>query len=113
MDTTATAHELAQEGAKKALDHANRELTDWQILALGYTREYARAHSQFTCGELRDYAATLGMPQAPDERAWGALLPIAEKQAIVRRSTYTVPTKRKKSHGRRELVWISLLWVAP
>ena len=45
--TGLTASELGAAGSKAALEHAVREMSDWEILAMGYVREYARRHMTF------------------------------------------------------------------
>ena len=105
-----TARDLARAGAEAALEHAEREITIWELIAIGWVRAYARNHFHFTTGEVRDYAAGRGFVEAPEARAWGAIMPKAARQQIVRSTNVWTSTGRKLSHGRPERLWESRIY---
>lgn len=104
-DALAVGHASAQ----LALDFANREVNDWEILAIGWVRQYARRHDVLTTGKVRDYAEQHGFREAREARAWGAIMPKAAKQRIIEATHVWVTTERKRSHGRPERIWKSLI----
>lgn len=99
------ARQLASDGARRAVEHANRELFGWEDEALGWVREAVKRMHSFTTGYVRDIATLGGFRDAPDSRAWGAVMRRAAKEGVVRATNRFANTNRRSSHGRPERVW--------
>lgn len=99
---------LGHASAQLALDFANREVNDWEILAMGWVRAVARSQLTLTTSDVRDYAEGRGFPKAPDERAWGAIMRKSAKAGVIKATDEWRTTERRRSHGRPERVWLCL-----
>jgi hypothetical protein len=95
------AFQLAEAGAAMAESRANRVHGDWTSKALAAWHEHARKHARFTAEEVR--LAYIGVvPNAPDNRAWGAIPRMAIRKGYVQRVGIT-HAKSAHCHG----TWIS------
>lgn len=109
-DDMQIALQLAEEGAKRAAKHADRVHGDFTDKALAAFRAYAIAHKDFTTEAVRlAYAAVV--PQAPDNRAWGAVARSAIRAGICKRVGMT-RAKSGHCHGTWISTYESLLYGA-
>jgi len=100
-----TAEQLADEGAARAADHADRTTGgEWTEQASRFTMQLARSCDHFQCSDVRD-AAEGKIPAAPDQRAWGAVIKALHRAGHIRPIGYG-PTSRRTSHGRQEQRWV-------
>lgn len=68
------AMEARDLGMQRAVDHANRQESEWSGQALGLLVAFAKqAERPFLIEEARAWAETQGLPPPPDARAWGAV----------------------------------------
>lgn len=65
---------LAQEGAKAAMDHADKTSDHWSDQARGFMAEFIRAHASFTSEDVWLAAERAGVPVPPDRRSWGGII---------------------------------------
>lgn len=103
-----TARELAEEGAQRAVDHANAVEEDWGDRAFKHFRAYALANTQFMTEDVRVHAYANGLPHAPDGRAWGAVTMRAKRERIVAVDHYA-NTRIKPAHATPRPVFRSLI----
>jgi hypothetical protein len=99
------ARQLASDGARRAVEHANRELFGWEDEAVGWVRKVVKDTPIVTASLVRMTATNGGLPDAPDRRAWGAVMKRAAKEGIIRATEAFTSTRLRTSHGRPERVW--------
>lgn len=76
---------VAQDGIRRAVEHANRDIEGWSEHAVTIVRCFALTRKEpFLAEEVRQYAETLEFPRAPDQRAWGAVMKQAAKRGHIR-----------------------------
>lgn len=78
------AQEAAETGIKRAADHAEREYNGWveeAAEALAWAATQYPAGSEFTIEQLRQL--TVGLPDPPDLRSWGAATQRATKLGYI------------------------------
>lgn len=104
------------EGAKRAADHADRETAQWSDMAIGWVRILAMRRAEMTSETVRDYAFQHGLPDPPDPRAWGFVMPAAARAGHIAKKTTPegydvfVTGRNQQSHGRPVRVWSSLIF---
>jgi hypothetical protein len=104
----AAGRALAELGAERAADRADRELGDWSEQAWAFFEAFARRRQgrSFMAEDVR--AAAQGVvPVPPDGRAWGAILLRASKRKLIRRTGFA-PMKAANCHANPKSVWV---WV--
>lgn len=99
----AEARRLAVTGANLAADHADRTHDAWTQQATAFLLQFARQRPEFQASDVRE-AAEGKVPQAPDPRAWGAVVLACKRQGWIKPLGYA-PTARRTSHGRQEMKW--------
>lgn len=97
--------EAGLERAEEAADHAEDVWTAWRDIALEHLREFARMKERFLIEEVRDFAHRSGLPNAPTERAWGAIPRAACKLGIIESTGET----EKNARGTPTTIWRSLI----
>lgn len=102
----AEAKRRAEQGAKRALDHANRVNDGWAERALEKLAEYivTTEGSTFMAEDVRVKAYAGGLEPAPDNRAWGAVMKKAEKRGLIKWERFGT-TKAKRCHRNPAGVW--------
>lgn len=100
------AIEMGHASAQLAADRAGQE---WQSLAMSHLRAYASQHAEMQCYMVRLFAENRGLPPAPSNTAWGAIMLKGAKSGIIRKTDRMVPTDHAASHGRDQRVWRSLV----
>ena len=112
-----TPLDLGIAGAQQALDHAKRKISGWDEMALGWVRLLALQQQTMTSEDVRAYAAEKNLPNPPDQRAWGAIMPKAAKAGFIHKARAPlggdvwVTGKNRQAHGRPVRVWRSALCV--
>ena len=98
--------ELKQEGIKKALRHANKQLSSWGYAANFYFFEYVRKknYKPFICEEVVLYAENQGLPKPPTRRAWGAIMHRLKAKGFIEFDTI-VKSKNPKHHRGHKTQW--------
>lgn len=71
-----------------AVEHADNATPGWSDAALEYVKHFARAHKEFLAEDVRVLAPLLGLPEPPDNRAWGAVIRRARKEGIITPAGY-------------------------
>ena len=107
----AQARMAANEGMQRALNAAERRDIDWPELALGFIRQYAKAHYEFTGEQMTAEANRLGYASPGGEQAWGSIVRMAASRPdrIIEKTGLYAP--RIKGHGSPAPVWRSLVYV--
>lgn len=94
-----------EKGIARAVDHADRELEKWSVLARELFREYITLNSEFGSEDVRAWAHNIkGLPFPPDNRAWGGIVLHFAKCKKIIRIGYA-PAKEKKSHCGPQAIW--------
>ena len=96
-----TGHQLAEAGAKQALDHAGYIWAAEAYLAFCY---YAKTVESFMADDVRHFAYANGLILPPDNRAWGGVVNRAVKAGQIKRLGYA-PLKSPNCHARPQSVW--------
>lgn len=93
---------LAEEGAERAANHAEREIDGWKEGAFELVRIFcgANAGAEFTMADIR--LANPGFPDAPDNRAWGHVALRAFREGLVAKAGYT---RIQSAHARVQTLW--------
>lgn len=91
----------------KAIDRveqsANAQIPGWSNKAYYFLRQFIRSKEIFTIEEVRQ--ASIGyVPEAKEQRAWGAIAARAKKQGLIKRISYAKSTN-PKAHCRPVSVW--------
>lgn len=102
-----TARVLRDAGIKLAADHAERESPGWGELALGYVKEYACYHTEFTGEDCRMYAESRGFEAPPHKRAWGSVLLSAARRRIIKKIG-TRQVQNPRAHMAIATLWKGL-----
>jgi hypothetical protein len=106
MFCEAFGRQLAEQGAQRAADHADRVCVTWTEEAAGWVQRVAGRGVPFICEEVRSEAERNGMPTPPDSRAWGAILIKAARDGVVRKTGIYRPGSNPISHYRPQAEWV-------
>lgn len=79
----AMAQEQAEDGMRRALEHAERTVEKWGDLAFIFLEQYARRHGSFISEEVSEASKVWGMAQPPTDRAWGQVYRRALKAGVI------------------------------
>jgi hypothetical protein len=95
---------------RRALDHAEQQVSTWGELALAYLELYAETHDAFP-GWFVTRAAELDrvVPTPPTLKAWGAIFKKAARLGYIKRTGYTPDPHR---HAAPAPLWTSLIYHA-
>lgn len=99
------ARAARDEGMKRALDHAERDVPAWSAVALQFLRGYAAKHRQFTSFELRNAAREWGLSMPATDKAFGSVFVKAAKEGVIERAGYVPHPER---HASPTVLWNSL-----
>ena len=80
---------------------------EWMDAALAAVRETAGRMAEFTTDDVMEGHPDLPEPHNP--RAWGPVMVRAKADGIIENTGYMAASSRVSSHGRRKLLWRSLL----
>lgn len=102
-----TGEELRDAGIARATQAANRRNAGWSEDAFTAAKLYideARGR-EFMAEDVRSFAErALGLPVAPDARAWGGVMAKVAKLGFVRRVDFR-PSANPQAHKRPTAVW--------
>lgn len=104
--------DLGHAAAQVASDHADRVTPAWSDRALAALRAYCATHVDVMAEDVRAYAATLGVPQPPDRRAWGAVMLRAKAAGWIKHAGFT-RAKDPRVHSNPVGTWKSLIAERP
>lgn len=93
---------LRDKGIKRALAHADREITGWAADAYQALLRYPE--KRFQSSEVRHWAHANGLSLPPDGRAWGGVFTRAKNNKVIIFVGYE-PDKDRKSHSSPANVW--------
>lgn len=108
------AFDLVIEGAERAAAHANavhpspRWVEHAYAAACVFTdlSKWAGAPgADFLAEDIRAFAEANGVPRAPDERAWGAVILRLSRDGVIRKTGEYRPMKNPASHCNPKAVW--------
>lgn len=100
-----SGEERADEGAKRAADHADREISDWSDRAYSILMSYPDGGEPFMTEDVRQYADKVGLPRAPDQRAWGHVIRRATRASKLKLVGYA-PMKSPNCNANPKSVWV-------
>jgi hypothetical protein len=69
----AMARAAADDGMRRALQHAEAECKDWGDLAFRFLTLFCRRHHYFISEDVSAASKQYGLLQPPTDRAWGAV----------------------------------------
>jgi hypothetical protein len=106
--TVEAARHAAQDGMKRALDHAEADCQGWGDTAMAYLHGYALSHERFT-GWLVTTSAELrrAVPTPANAKAWGSVIQKAARLGIIQKDGFTTDPNR---HNNPVPVWKSLVY---
>lgn len=99
-----TTQQMADEGMKQAVDHADAVDENWSGRAYELFVRYARTRRLFMTEDARVWAHEQGLAHPPDKRAWGAVTNRAVRAGIICRDHYE-KTKIPPAHATPRPVW--------
>lgn len=100
---------LRDQGIKKAAQHAEDEILDWNIKAIDFLFQFAKTHREFPfSGEMVRNASRDAVPRPPHLRAWGAVMVRGLKAGWIKQVGY-VKVINPKAHRANAALWESLL----
>lgn len=105
FDKRPTGRKLAEDGAQRAADHADRVIASWSERAGDALTAFVKSGAEFTSEDVREYAEQAGLPAPPDGRAWGAVILRARKAGLIRLVRYS-PGRNPVCHSRPMAVWV-------
>jgi hypothetical protein len=94
---------LADDGARRAADHAAMVTPGWSDHARIFAERFVSSRTRFTAEDLRDAAAGI-VAEPPDARAWGVVLRTLASQRRIRRIGYGT-SRNPGSHARPVAIW--------
>lgn len=96
---------LAEDGAQRALDHADAvTFGSWSDHAYSILERFAQARVPFRTEQVRHAAYDEGLPHPPDGRAWGGVIVRARKAGILRQIGW-VNCSDPKGHSHPVSLW--------
>jgi hypothetical protein len=106
MNNIQQGEALKEEGMRRAVDHADREVLSWSERAYAAVKIFAIKGLPFTTEEIARWAYSHGLPVPPDPRAWGSVMRSAVLAGLVEASHYE-KSQNPKAHRRPVQVWQS------
>lgn len=107
----ATGHELADEGAGRALRHAEAEHPGWGLRARDALEKSCVTFTTFTSETVRAVAKHMGLEDPPDDRSWGGVFRYAVRKGWMVKDGYET-SANAKAHARPVTRWKSKLYHA-
>jgi hypothetical protein len=100
------AEALRDIGIERAVEHADHAVDGWSDWALEAVRQYASRHPDdpFLTEDVRDWAWKRGLPKAPDDRAWGAVMQRARRAGYIGNVGYR---SARSSNLSPKILWTS------
>lgn len=98
---------LAENGAQRAADHADRVTEGWSDMAFAHALTFIAAlpdGQTFTTEQVRSYATKEGFPLPPDSRAWGQVALRLLREGRIERAGYGRSQERNK-HSCPTILW--------
>lgn len=110
FDHQPSAQQLADEGMKRAADHADAVQPEpkWTDQAYAFFLRYAEKNTLFMTEDVRVWSYQNGLPHPPDGRAWGHVTVRAKKERIIQTDHYQ-KTKYPPAHATPREVFRSLI----
>lgn len=90
LPSFASARRRAEDGMKRATDHAEADHKGWKEEALRFLRRYCETHVDFLTEDLIDAARGI-VPASPCEgggKAWGSVITTAKREGIIEKIGY-------------------------
>ena len=104
-----SGRELAEEGIRKSVEHAEDVVPEWRERAFDWVQKYAQWHRSLTIEDVKALAYERGLERPPAEGAWGAITIRARKAGIIRFDTYR-ESANASQHMKPVRVWHSLVY---
>lgn len=104
------SEENRDNGIKRAIDHANAEILDWETMAYNFFVNVFLKHNKgiFQCEDFR--AACKGVvPDPPSLRAYGGIITRAKYAGLIIKAGPPKPVKNPNAHLANASVWRSLI----
>lgn len=79
----AMARAAADDGMRRAIEHAEAECENWGELAYLFLEQFCRKNLSFISEDVSDASKTWGMVQPPTDRAWGQVYRRAQKSGVI------------------------------
>lgn len=101
--------DLAQQGADTgmmlAASHADREHDEWTEQAIIVFKLYAKFHPDgFMTEDVRAWNTKLGLPQPPDQRAWGYIASKLARSGYIKSMGYD-RQRSANCHRSPKTIW--------
>lgn len=85
--------------AKAAADHADSKVSEWTLVASVAFNEYAMSVGRpFLTSEAASYARGVGVPEPPDNRAWGHIAKAMHSAGFVHHAGYATDRYGSPKH---------------
>jgi hypothetical protein len=103
---SAAARAARDDGMQRAATHADDVVARWTDNALAFVKAYAQLHQHLTGEYVRFFAESQGLPAAPDNRAWGAVMIRAARAGLIEKDGWTT-ARDPKGHCHPIAQWRS------
>ena len=104
-----TGEKLANQGIKKAINHAEKDIPGWATLAFECLKSYLRycpPDHEFMAEDVRKFSqSTYFLPEPPNLRAWGGIMRRAQRAGLIR-AIGTRKVVNPTAHCANATLWI-------
>lgn len=102
--------QLANEGAERATEHAEKVDPGWKKEAYEIIHSVAMEREHLHADHVWQRAAEWGLPAPPDNRAWGSIWSKAIRAKIIEKTGRYTTTKRSVAHRMDIPIYRSLIF---
>jgi hypothetical protein len=99
-----TGQQLAEEGGRRALAHAELHNMAWGDRAYRALLFLRRGRTEFTVEQVKPEAYARGLPVPPAEGAWGPITKRLVREGRIEFSRY-MDSRNPSQHGKPVKVW--------
>jgi len=102
--------QLAKEGAERATEHAEKVDPGWKKEAYSVIYGIAQQNEFLNADDVWKGAKRWGLPEPPDNRAWGSIWVRAKRAGVVEKTGRFTTTKRPVAHRMDIPIYRSLIY---
>lgn len=103
-----SGEELKQSGIGLAVNYANQVHEGWSDKAYALLVQFVHSgRGEFMCEDVRHYAKAYGLPEAPNNRAWGSIIARASKKEKIIQHVRFGQVSNPRAHRANASVWMA------
>lgn len=90
-----------------AINYANQIHPEWSEEAYALLKQFIASKTDcFMCEDVRAYADKKGLPAAPNNRAWGAIIARASRKEKIIKHAGFAQVKNPRAHKANASLWV-------